>query len=71
MQGEMSNWGLHKFYKWVWPWPWIFNDHKRINWYISDLCLLRVLSAGCAAPQMVVRHFGWFLFILGDGHLGW
>jgi len=25
MPGEMSNWGLHKFHKWVWPWPWTFN----------------------------------------------
>jgi len=25
MQGEMFNWGLHKFCKWVGPWPWIFN----------------------------------------------
>jgi len=28
IQGEMSNWDLHKFHKWVWPWPWTFNFYR-------------------------------------------
>jgi len=41
MQGEMSNWGLHKFHKWVWPWPRTFKQQCQntkelgyIGWYI-------------------------------------
>jgi len=34
----MSNWGLHKFHKWVWPWPWTFNP-RQIGRY--SICLPR------------------------------
>jgi len=42
MQGEMSNWDLHKFYKWVWSWPWTFKaisvDYCSEEWSCWMLC---------------------------------
>jgi len=33
MPGEMSNWGLHKYHKWVWLWPWTFKFFFSITRY--------------------------------------
>jgi len=62
----MSNWGLHKFHKWIWPWPRTFkcalNNDCRVFYCVLcfEYCYLTVLtnhfSYVCCLTNPVVIH---------------